>query len=108
MSPIAEESIMPDRWLSVDEIVTHFGVSEAAICKRSRRKTMRQHKLSRLRKVMASEVDEWVDPFSSACHMTLPIPASISGIRDKAHRDVVPHLPKVNIHIGSLFRLSPP
>jgi|GEM_PF-2328303 len=99
---------MPDRWLSVDEIATHFGVSEGTICKWSRRKAMPPHKLRRLRRVMASEVDESGGHLSSASHMTLPIPASSPGIGDKTHRDVVPQLLRATIHVGSRFRFRRP
>ena len=51
---------MPERWLSVDEIADHLGVNPDTIYKWITRKSMPAHKLGRLWKFLASEVDEWV------------------------------------------------
>jgi len=51
---------MAERWLSVDEIAAHLGVNPDTIYKWITRKSMPAHKLGRLWKFMASEVDEWV------------------------------------------------
>jgi excisionase family DNA binding protein len=51
---------MPERWLSVDEIAAHLGVNPDTIYKWITRKSMPAHKVGRLWKFMASEVDEWV------------------------------------------------
>jgi excisionase family DNA binding protein len=51
---------MPERWLSVDEIAAHLGVNPDTIYKWITRKRMPAHKLGRLWKFLASEVDEWV------------------------------------------------
>jgi len=58
--PIAERCLMPERWLSVDEIAAHLGVNPDTIYKWIIRKGMPAHKLGRLWKFMASEVDDWV------------------------------------------------
>ena len=51
---------MPERWLSVDEIAVHLGVNPDTIYKWITRKGMPAHKLGRLWKFMASEVDAWI------------------------------------------------
>ena len=51
---------MPERWLSVDEIAAHLGVNPDTIYKWITRKSMPAHKLGRLWKFLASEVDDWV------------------------------------------------
>jgi len=51
---------MSERWLSVDEIAAHLGVNPDTIYKWITRKSMPAHKLGRLWKFLASEVDEWV------------------------------------------------
>ena len=51
---------MPERWLSVDEIAAHLGVNPDTIYKWITRKSMPAHKLGRLWKFLASEVDQWV------------------------------------------------
>jgi excisionase family DNA binding protein len=51
---------MAERWLSVDEIATHLGVNPDTIYKWITRKSMPAHKLGRLWKFLASEVDQWV------------------------------------------------
>ena len=51
---------MPERWLSVDEIAAHIGVNPDTIYKWITRKSMPAHKVGRLWKFLASEVDQWV------------------------------------------------
>lgn len=51
---------MAERWLSVEEISAHLGVSPDTIYKWLYRKKMPAHKLGRLWKFLASEVDLWV------------------------------------------------
>jgi len=51
---------MQERWLSVAEIAAHLGVNPDTIYKWIIRKTMPAHKLGRLWKFLASEVDQWV------------------------------------------------
>ena len=51
---------MQERWLSVDEIAAHLGVNPDTIYKWITRKKMPAHKLGRLWKSLASEVDQWV------------------------------------------------
>ena len=55
-----ERVFMTERWLSVDEIAVHLGVNPDTIYKWITRKSMPAHKLGRLWKFLASEVDQWV------------------------------------------------
>jgi excisionase family DNA binding protein len=51
---------MNERWLSVEEIAAHLGVNPDTIYKWIERKKMPAHKVGRLWKFQASEVDAWV------------------------------------------------
>lgn len=51
---------MNERWLSVGEIAAHLGVNPDTIYKWITRKKMPAHKVGRLWKFLASEVDAWV------------------------------------------------
>ena len=51
---------MKERWLSVEEIAAHLGVNPDTIYKWIERKKLPAHKVGRLWKFMASEVDDWV------------------------------------------------
>ncbi len=51
---------MSERWLSVEEIAAHLGVNPDIVYKRIERKKMPTHKMGRLWKFRASEVDAWV------------------------------------------------
>jgi excisionase family DNA binding protein len=52
--------IVQQRWLSVEETAAHLGVNRDTICKWLTRKKMPAHKVGRLWKFLASEVDAWV------------------------------------------------
>ncbi|MCI0462785.1 MAG: helix-turn-helix domain-containing protein [Gemmataceae bacterium] len=51
---------MDERWLSVDEIATHLGVSRDTVYKWITRKRLPAHKVGKLWKFSTKEVDEWV------------------------------------------------
>jgi excisionase family DNA binding protein len=51
---------MEDRWLSVEEIAAYLGVQADTVYKWITRKGMPSHKVGRLHKFKAAEVDEWV------------------------------------------------
>lgn len=51
---------MPERWLSVAEIAAHLGVNPDMIYKWIIRKGMSVHKVGRLWKFLATEVDTWI------------------------------------------------
>lgn len=50
----------PERWLSVEEIATHLGVSRETIYRWLEKKKIPAHRVGKLWKFQASEVDEWV------------------------------------------------
>jgi len=49
-----------DRWLSVDEIAEHLGVSKDTVYTWVNERGMPGHKVGRLWKFQQSEVDEWI------------------------------------------------
>lgn len=51
---------MTEPWLSADEIATHLGVSKDTVYAWISTQNMPAHKVGRLWKFQASEVDEWV------------------------------------------------
>jgi excisionase family DNA binding protein len=53
-------SAVEERWLSVEEIATHLGVSRDTVYKWITRKHLPAHKVGKLWKFRISEVDEWV------------------------------------------------
>ncbi len=53
-------SRMDDRWLSVDEICAHLGISRDTVYKWIDRKGMPAHRVGRLWKFKKDEVDDWV------------------------------------------------
>ncbi len=51
---------MDDRWLSVDEICAHLGISRDTVYKWIDRREMPAHRVGRLWKFKKAEVDDWV------------------------------------------------
>lgn len=51
---------MEERWLSVEEIAAHLGIGRDTVYKWISRKQMPAHKVGKLWKFRASEVDDWV------------------------------------------------
>ena len=51
---------MDDRWLSVDEICTHLGISRDTVYKWIDKKKMPAHRAGRLWKFKRDDVDEWM------------------------------------------------
>lgn len=51
---------MPEPRLSADDIDSHLGVTKATVCVWSAEKGMPAHKIGRLWKFQATEVDDWV------------------------------------------------
>ena len=51
---------MSDRWLSVEEIAAHLGVSKDTIYAWITKKHMPAHRVGRLWKFQKSEIDDWV------------------------------------------------
>jgi excisionase family DNA binding protein len=54
------ETMMEDRWLSVDEIAAYLGIKRDTVYKWIADKQMPAHKVGRLWKFRKEEVDEWV------------------------------------------------
>lgn len=52
--------MLPDRWLSVNEIAAYLGVKRDTIYKWIVRKQMPAHKVGRLWKFRKNEIDAWV------------------------------------------------
>lgn len=55
-----------ERWLSLEEIANHLGVSKETIRSWIRKETIPYHKVGRQYKFKASEVDQWVKSGESA------------------------------------------
>ena len=51
---------MSEPWLSADDIAAHLGVTKDTATRGSPKRAMPAHKVGRLWKFQASEVDEWV------------------------------------------------
>ncbi|TFC56893.1 DNA-binding protein [Cryobacterium sp. TMT2-15-1] len=51
---------MTEPWLSADDIAAHLGVTKDTVYTWIAEKNMPAHKISRLWKFQASEVDKWV------------------------------------------------
>lgn len=49
-----------ERWISVIEIAEHLGISKDTIHKWIKNKSIPSHRIGKLWKFKASEVDEWV------------------------------------------------
>lgn len=58
--PRNTERQIEDRWLSVDEIALYLGVKRDTVYKWIAEKGMPAHRLGRLWKFRANEVDKWV------------------------------------------------
>ena len=54
------ETMMDDRWLSVDEIADYLGIKRDTVYKWISERHMPGHKIGRLWKFRKEEVDEWV------------------------------------------------
>ena len=49
-----------ERWLSVEEIAAHLGISKETIYRWIEREKIPAHRVGRLWKFKASEVDQWI------------------------------------------------
>jgi excisionase family DNA binding protein len=63
-------------WVSADDIAAHLGVTKDTIYTWIAEKGMPAHKVGRLWKFQASEVDEWVRSGSAAASSEDSIPGS--------------------------------
>ena len=55
-----ENSAMTDRWLSVEEIAEHLGISKDTVYAWITRKNMPAHRVGRFWKFQRLEIDTWV------------------------------------------------
>ncbi len=55
-----KEAQVSDRWLSVEEIAEHLGVSKDTVYTWVKEKNMPAHKVGKLWKFQIREVDRWV------------------------------------------------
>ena len=76
---------MQERWLSVEEIAAHLGVNPDTIYKWIDRKTMPAHKLGRLWKFLASEVDQWVKAGRAGADVISDTPRTASKRKRPTH-----------------------
>ena len=60
MASRPEMRMADDRWLSVDEIADHLGVTKDSVYRWIERKGLPAHKLGKLWKFNKDEVDTWV------------------------------------------------
>lgn len=51
---------MTERWLSVEEIATHLGVSKDTVYAWREKKGLPAHRIGRFWKFKVNEVDDWV------------------------------------------------
>jgi len=58
-----------ERWLSVKEIAAHMGVNPDTVYKWIERKKLPAHKMGRLWKFKASQVDTWVQTGKAAAEV---------------------------------------
>lgn len=63
---------MREPWLSTDEIAAHLGVTKDTVCTSIAGKVMPAHKIGRLWKCQASEVDDWVRTGAAASDVSHP------------------------------------
>lgn len=61
---------MDDRWLSVDEIAEHLGVSKDTVYTWVSSKGMPGHRVGRFWKFKKDEIDDWVRAGGAACCST--------------------------------------
>jgi excisionase family DNA binding protein len=65
---------MSEPWLSADDIAAHLGVTKDTVYSWIADKAMPAHKLGRLWKFQATEVDEWVRSGGAAVSEAPPPP----------------------------------
>lgn len=63
---------MPDRWVSVEEIAEHLGVSKDTVYGWIAKKGMPAHKVGRLWKFKTDEVDLWVRTGKASVDYSVP------------------------------------
>lgn len=56
-----EGTYQPERWLSVEQIAAHLGISKETVYKWLDKGAIPSHRIGHLWKFRASEVDKWVE-----------------------------------------------
>lgn len=72
---------MAEPWLSADDIAAHLGVTKDTVYTWIAEKAMPAHKVGRLWKFQASEIDDWVRAGAAASDQPPPVEATpnVSG-----------------------------
>ena len=68
---------MSEPWMSADDIATHLGVTKDTVYAWITEKQMPAHKVGRLWKFQANEVDEWVRKGAAADRDSPPAEAGL-------------------------------
>ena len=63
---LTEESLMFERWLSVEEIAEYLGVSKDTVYAWINKKNMPAHRIGRFWKFKINEVDQWISSGGAA------------------------------------------
>ena len=76
---------MAEPWLSADDIAAHLGVTKDTVYTWIAEKDMPAHKVGRLWKFQASEIDDWVRAGAAASDQELHVAHPGVGGRSYAH-----------------------
>jgi excisionase family DNA binding protein len=72
------ERVMTEPWLSVEQIAEHLGVTRDSIYRWIDRKHLPAHRVGRLWKFKASEVDDWVRDGGAAEEGSVSAPTKVT------------------------------
>ena len=78
---------MAEPWLSADDIAAHLGITKDTIYTWIAEKDMPAHKVGRLWKFQASEIDNWVRAGATSSGSQAPTPAPNVGARSYDHHN---------------------
>ncbi|MGD9695785.1 MAG: helix-turn-helix domain-containing protein [Thermoleophilia bacterium] len=76
---------MAEPWLSADDIAAHLGITKDTVYTWIAEKAMPAHKVGRLWKFQASEIDAWVRAGSASSDSQTPAPQPTVGGHSYAH-----------------------
>ena len=79
---------MAEPWLSADDIAAHLGVTKDTVYTWIAEKAMPAHKVGRLWKFQASEIDDWVRRGGAAAARTPTLPPPESNSRASPSADI--------------------
>ena len=60
MASTAQRALLPEPWVSVDDVAAHLGVAKDSVYRWIDSKRLPAHKIGKLWKFKVSEVDDWV------------------------------------------------